>query len=121
MIAFFWIAIVASVVFFVEMGICIAHIWGGKPSHRDDHARFRLKHTLAVAFGQGRIRERWWGWFHAVIFYAFVVFLSGSFELLVQCIYPDWNWSHLIGESLAQINIWIQTYFAWLGIVAVVV
>lgn len=121
MIAFFWIAIVASVVFFVEMGICIAHIWGGKPSHRDDHAWFRLKHTLAVAFGQGRIRERWWGWFHAVIFYAFVVFLSGSFELLVQCIYPDWNWSHLIGESLAQINIWIQTYFAWLGIVAVVV
>ena len=121
MIAFFLIAMIASVVFIVEMATVIRRIGGGKPVDRNDHVYQRLKHTVGAALGQRRVRDRWWGWFHVIVFYAFIAFLSGSFELLVQCAYPAWRWSRVIGEEAARINTLIQTYFAWLGIVATAV
>ncbi len=121
MIIFSIIAMIAFAIFLAEMAFCIGRILNGRPSFRGDHVLFRLKHAICAAFGQSRVRERWQGWFHAVIFYAFIVFLSGSFELFAQCIWPQWDWSHALGDGLAQINLAAQTYFAWAGLCAVAV
>ncbi len=121
MIIFSIVTMIAFAIFLAEMAFCIVRIGKGRPSFRGDHVLFRIKHAICAAFGQSRVRERWQGWFHAVIFYAFIVFLSGSIELFAQCIWPQWDWSHALGDGLAQINLALQTYFAWAGLGAVAV
>ena len=73
-----------------------------------------------VAFGQGRVRERWWGYMHTVLFYAFLVFLLSSAEILVWWC-SGMGASHWIGCDFAGVLHLVQTGFAWLTIVAVIV
>ena len=84
----FLIAFTISLLIFVlEISVHIHAIRQGVPGDKLDHGKARFKHVLRMAFGQKRVAERWWGKAHVVIFYAFLVFLLGTLELLIE----DWN------------------------------
>lgn len=113
------IFLLAVSVFCLQIAQHIQHICRAQPVRFEAHEiRSRLRHTLKMAFGQSRVRERWWGICHTVIFYAFFVFLLGTLELLVQSVSPQWHLSQWLGDDVTACIHGIQTYFAWLTLVA---
>lgn len=107
------------VIFCVEFSVCALAIERGAGTWRKDHGRTRFRHTLSSVFLQKRVRERWWGAAHVVIFYAFLVFLVGTIGLLAESANPAWRFGAWMNASLsASIDV-ISSYFAWLALVAV--
>ncbi len=115
------IFLLASIVFGVEIGLRIGAIRAGKPSPRRDHIKHRIRHCLGQALFQGRIRERWWGYAHTVIFYAFFVFLLESIELMAGSVWQGFHIGIVCGKQLAGIIYIIQSYFASMTLAAVCV
>lgn len=115
------IVILSFIVFCVEIARCLGRIRRGQPDGRLRQARMRLWHVLKSAFLQGRVRSRWWGWFHLIIFYAFLAFLLGTAEIFIDGFVPGWSFSAWIGRTAYSILGLVETYFAWLGLAAVVV
>ncbi|MBQ8038003.1 MAG: (Fe-S)-binding protein, partial [Proteobacteria bacterium] len=121
MLAFFILFCIGVFVFSLEVAQHVRSIRGGRASLKADHVRLRVRHTLAAALGQHAVRERWWGYAHLVISYAFIVFLFATVELLVQCVVPSFDIGDVIGLTAAGIAHLIQTYFAYMTLVAVVI
>ena len=114
-----WIFLIAFLIFVVEIAITLRKI-GGIRQFRDacDHPWVRCRHALTAALGQKRVCERWWGYAHTLIFYAFLVFLWSAFELLVQDAMPSWHLYDWIGRDGASVLHVIETIFAWMTLVA---
>ena len=121
MLAFFILFCIGVFVFSLEVAQHVRSIRGGRASLKADHVRLRVRHTLAAALGQHAVRERWWGYAHIIIFYAFIVFLFATVELLVQCVVPSFDIGDVIGLTAAGIVHLIQTYFAYMTLVAVLI
>ena len=121
MAAFFCLFWICVFVFCFEVALHVRAIRGGRASLKVDHKWARVHHALSAAFGQRTVRERWWGYAHIIIFYAFIVFLFATVELLVQCVVPSFDIGDLIGLNAAGIVHLIQSYFAYMTLVAVVV
>ncbi len=121
MLAFFILFCIGVFVFSLEVAQHVRSIRGGRASLKADHVRLRVRHTLAAALGQHAVRERWWGYAHLVISYAFIVFLFATVELLVQCVVPSFDIGDVIGLTAAGIAHLIQTYFAYMTLVAVLI
>ena len=113
------IFLLACIVFGFELKQHISAIGAGKPSPRRDHLWHRIKHCLVQVLFQGRIRERWWGYAHAVIFYAFFIFLLESIELMAGSVWPGFHIEIVFGKQLTGIIYIIQSYFAVMTLVAV--
>ena len=64
--------LISSLIFAIELAKVIHIIRKGKSIGRTDHKAKRLSYMLKSALFQGRIRERWWGKLHIVIFYTFL-------------------------------------------------
>ena len=99
----------------------VRHIGNGSPECKPDHIQTRIGHVFRAAFGQSRIRERWWGKAHTVIFYAFLIFLLATIELLIQDAAPQFTLDHLMGVTSAGILHLVQTWFAALTLIAMCV
>ncbi len=112
--------LVAFSIFCIQVAIHIRHILNGKPESKPDHIKTRIGHVFRAAFGQSRVRERWWGKAHTVIFYAFLIFLLATVEILVRDSFPDFELNHLIGDTPAGLIHLVQTWFAALTLVAMV-
>ena len=116
------IFLAAFAIFCLQIAQHIRHIRRAHPVCLKKHEIGpRFKHTLKMAFGQSRVRERWWGICHTVIFYAFLVFLTSTVELLIQSVCPQWQLRSWLSEDGAALVHLIQTYFAWMTITALIV
>lgn len=116
------IFLIALVLFCLQIAKHIQNIRRARPIHlKSTEILPRLRHTLKMAFGQSRVRERWWGFCHTIIFYAFLIFLIGTLELLVQSVCPNWQLANLLSEHVAAAIHLIQTYFAWLTLAAMTI
>lgn len=121
MIAFFGVFLLGFFIFGLE---CF-QLWkltnAGRTQVRTDHVACRFKHMIRFSFGQTRVLERWWGWAHAAIFYAFIVFLCGTIELLAQDLFSGWKAIDLFPKNFVSAVHLFQTGFAWITITAVCV
>ena len=113
------IFLIASILFGIQIADHIRVIQNGTPSHRRDHWQCRLRNCLLLAFGNVRVRERWWGWAHMVIFYAFFVFLLESIELIIASVWSGFTLQAFLGPHLTGVIYIIQSYFAALTLTAV--
>ncbi len=122
MIVFFIAFIIGLLIFILQVCVHVHTIRQGIARGKLDHVPERFRHVMRMAFGQKRVMERWWGKAHAVIFYAFLVFLLGTVELLVEDLF-HWSWSlaMTIGMTATGVIHLVQTYFAWMTLVAVAV
>lgn len=121
MIYLFIIFVFSLCVFAVEIGIRVWKIGRGRGVRRCDHIVARLKNCLKMSFGHKRLVECWWGWFHLVIFYAFIVFLFSTLEGVIGTVVPGWGWHCVFGGTAgAWIGI-VSQWFAWLAFIAVCV
>lgn len=120
-----WLAVacvLGSVVAFgVELARCIGAIWRGKPGRRTERPMSRLRHACAMGFGQKRVVERWWGFAHVVVFYAFLIFLTSTAEIFVATIWPGFRLRELVGDGVTGGLYLAQTWLAGLTILAVLV
>lgn len=114
--------IVGLLIFVLQTCVHIHAVRQGVPRDKTDHPAARLKHVMRMAFGQKRVMERWWGKAHAVIFYAFLVFLLSTLELLIESFTSRmWSLVNTIGITAVGVIHLIQTCFAWLTLIAVAV
>ncbi len=119
MIAFFGAFLLGFFIFGLECFQLWKRTLSGRALSRSDHVACRIKHMIRFSFGQSRVRERWWGWAHVAVFYAFLVFLCGTIELLVQDVFAGWKAVDLFSQNFVSAVHLIQTGFAWLTIAAV--
>ena len=113
--------ILSSIIFAIELKSHIQVICEGRTTGRTDHKKHRMIYMLKSAFFQNRVRERWWGRLHTIIFYTFIIFLIDAIELMIQSVWSDFSLTHLLGPAISGIIYIIQTYFAWMCLCAVIV
>ena len=121
MIVFPVLFLISLIIFCIESSSALHKIKNGRSVERSNRVLNRVRHTVKMAFMQTRVRERWWGYAHVVIFYAFLVFLLGTIELLVQSTVPGWHFNDLLPQGVVSAIHLVQTYFAGLTLIAVVV
>ena len=113
--------ILSSIIFAIEIHSHIKVIRQGKPSGRNDHKKNRILYMLKSAFLQQRIRERWWGKLHIVMFYTFLLFLISAIELMIQSVWSGFSLTNMLGTTVSGVIYIIQTYFAWMCLSAVII
>lgn len=55
-----------------------------QPELRNNNRSLRIKQMLVQVFGQSRLSSQWHGYAHAVVFYAFILFLPINLALLLR-------------------------------------
>ncbi len=114
----FWIGVA---LFGVQIAWHLRVMRDGKPSDRMNCLAERLRYALQTTLGQTRIVERPWGWAHAILMWAFFVFLTSGIEMLIACLDHGFTWRQVFGARVHGVLCIIQTWFAWASICALIV